>query len=182
MKHSLESRATLRERRNRCVQCTTAGERVMPKAKWDQLFYQLFRIIDALIGSTFAKAPTHQNSDAMNDEGTLKLQPSGLWAVCRPWRPPVQIESGNVFRVDVDGDLKLMQMGYRHFAGGGGEYYSVNGFKLRNGLRAAIGTGEDPVLYLRELVRKLSPRAEFAAARAAGRADRGPAARGRSNA
>jgi hypothetical protein len=103
---------------------------------------------------TFAKTQTHQNGDAMNDEGILKLQPSGRWAVCRPWRPPAEIENGDIFRVDVDGDLKLTQMGYHRFAGGGGEYYSVDGFKLRDGLRAAIGTREDPALYLRELVLK----------------------------
>jgi len=51
--------------------------------------------------------------------------------------------SANAFRVDVDGNLKLTQMGYHHFAGGGGEYYSVDGFKLCDGLRATVGAGED---------------------------------------
>jgi hypothetical protein len=30
-------------------------------------------------------------------------------------------------------------MEYRHFSTGGGEYYSVDGYPLRDGLRAAIG-------------------------------------------
>jgi hypothetical protein len=38
-----------------------------------------------------------------NKEGTLQMRPSGRWAVCRPGRDPVEITSGEVFRVEVKG-------------------------------------------------------------------------------
>jgi hypothetical protein len=31
-------------------------------------------------------------------EGTLQMQPSGRWAVCRPGRSPVAIAAGDLFR------------------------------------------------------------------------------------
>ena len=83
-------------------------------------------------------------------EGVLQLQPSGRWAVCRPnWRP-VEFTSGDVFRIQVDDmpGLRVTRMEFRHFHGPmkgrtlrglSGEYYSVDGYRLRNGLRAAIG-------------------------------------------
>ena len=43
-------------------------------------------------------------------EGILRLQSSGRWAVCRPGRDPVEIMSGELFRVEVDGDLRLTRM------------------------------------------------------------------------
>jgi hypothetical protein len=39
-------------------------------------------------------------------EGTLRMQPSGRWAVCMPGRKPIEINSGDVFRVEVGGELK----------------------------------------------------------------------------
>jgi hypothetical protein len=80
-------------------------------------------------------------------EGTLRMQPSGRWAVCRPGREPVEITSGELFRVEVDGQLEPTRMEYRHFEDPQGrryrvqpgEYYSVDGYKLRDGLLAAIG-------------------------------------------
>jgi hypothetical protein len=81
-------------------------------------------------------------------EGVLRMQPSGRWAVCRPGRSPVEITSGELFRIEVDGELKVTRMDFHHFngplkgrelAGQTGEYYSVNGYRLRNGARAAIG-------------------------------------------
>ena len=79
--------------------------------------------------------------------GVLRMQPSGRWAACRPGRAPVEITSGDVFRVEVDGKMKPTRMEYRHFEDPGGrryriqpgEYYSVDGYELRGGLRAAIG-------------------------------------------
>jgi hypothetical protein len=124
----------------------------MLKAKWDQVF----RVIAALRSYVITNAEMRQKGDGMDDEGTLKLQPSGRWAVVRSRRPAIEITSGNIFRVDVDGDLRLTRMTYRRLAGGGGEYYSVDGYKLCDGLRAAIGAGEAD-RYLRELVDKLSP-------------------------
>jgi hypothetical protein len=74
-------------------------------------------------------------------EGFLRMQPSGRWAVCRFGREPVEITSGELFRVEVPGKLAQpsTRMEYRPHDGGGGEYYSVDGYELRDGLRAAIG-------------------------------------------
>jgi len=81
-------------------------------------------------------------------EGILQMQPSGRWAVVRPGRQPVEITSGELFRVEVNGELKPTRMEFRHFTGPmkgrtlrglHGEYYSVDGYWLRDDLRAAIG-------------------------------------------
>jgi hypothetical protein len=72
-------------------------------------------------------------------EGTLRMMASGRWAVYRPGRLPVEITSGELFRVEVGGELKLTRMEYRHLPGGDGAYYSVHGYPLRDCLRAAIG-------------------------------------------
>jgi hypothetical protein len=69
-------------------------------------------------------------------EGTLRMMPSGRWAVCRPGQEPVEITSGKLFRIEVDGELKLTRLEYSH---AGRRYYSVDGYPLRDGLRAAIG-------------------------------------------
>jgi hypothetical protein len=74
--------------------------------------------------------------------GFLRKLPPGRWAVVRFGREPVEITSGELFRVEVDGELKPTRIEYRHHAGGGGEYYSVDGYELRGGLRAGIGGGE----------------------------------------
>jgi hypothetical protein len=65
----------------------------------------------------------------------------GRWAVCRPGRAPVEITSGELIRVEVGGELMATRMEFQHFSGRGqpGEYYSVDGYRLLNGLRAAIG-------------------------------------------
>ena len=72
-------------------------------------------------------------------EGILQIQPSGRWAVCRPGRAPVEITSG---------ELKPTRMEFHHFTGPmkgreyrgqPGKYYSVDGYHLRDGARAAIG-------------------------------------------
>jgi len=81
-------------------------------------------------------------------EGILQMQPSGRWAVVRPGRQPVEITSGELFRIDVNGELKPTRMEFRQFTGPmkgrtlrglHGEYYSVDGYWLRDGVRAAIG-------------------------------------------
>jgi hypothetical protein len=41
-----------------------------------------------------------------------------------------------LFRVEVGGELKLTRLEYVHLPG-----YSIDGYPLRNGLRAAIGAG-----------------------------------------
>jgi hypothetical protein len=68
-------------------------------------------------------------------EGTLRMMVSGRWAVCRPGREPVEITSGVLFRVEDNGELKLTRMDFPYHWG----YYSVDGYLLRDGLRAAIG-------------------------------------------
>ena len=74
-------------------------------------------------------------------EGVLRIQPSGRWAVCRPGQEPLEITSGEPFRVEVDGgkELQLTRMEYRHLRRGGGEYFTVDDYQLRDGLRAAVG-------------------------------------------
>jgi hypothetical protein len=47
-----------------------------------------------------------------------------------------------LFRIEVAGELKLTRMEYRHLPEGYGAYYSVDGYPLRGGLRAAIGEHE----------------------------------------
>jgi hypothetical protein len=51
------------------------------------------------------------------------MQPSGRWAIDVRGREPVEIPSGEVFMIEVA-------------QGGGGEYCSVDGYELREGLRA----------------------------------------------
>jgi Domain of unknown function (DUF5348) len=68
-------------------------------------------------------------------EGTLYLQASGRWAILRIGREPFELTSGDVFRVEVDGKLQITRM--EHLLGQG--YYSVDGYPLRDGMRAAIG-------------------------------------------
>jgi len=82
-------------------------------------------------------------------EGILRLQSSGRWAVCRPGRDPVEITSGEFFRVEVDGKLRVRRMEYGH---GGRGYYAVGGPELRSGMRITEGhygllkIGEAPCL------------------------------------
>jgi hypothetical protein len=71
-------------------------------------------------------------------EGILRLQSSGRWAVCRPGHDPVEILSGELFWVEVDGELRLTRM--EEVWGEG--YYSVDLYPLRDGMRAALGSGE----------------------------------------
>jgi hypothetical protein len=71
------------------------------------------------------------------NEGTLGMQPSGRWAVCRPGHEPIEITSGDVFRIEAPLEVGLRRTRMEHMHGEG--YYSVNGYNLRDGLRAAIG-------------------------------------------
>jgi len=71
-------------------------------------------------------------------EGILCKQASGRWAVCPPGRQPVEIKSGKLFRVEVDGVLRVTRMRYTPRRG----YYSADGYELRDGMRAAIGASD----------------------------------------
>jgi hypothetical protein len=68
-------------------------------------------------------------------KGTLHLQASGRWAIMRTGREPFELTSGDVFRVKVDGKLQITRMGHLWSEG----YYSIEGYTLRDGMRAAIG-------------------------------------------
>jgi hypothetical protein len=70
-------------------------------------------------------------------EGVLEMQPSGQWAVCRPGETPHEITSGERFRIEFLGEMRLTRMRFRDSPRRG--YYTVDGYPLRDGLRAAIG-------------------------------------------
>jgi hypothetical protein len=38
--------------------------------------------------------------------GILQLQPSGRWAIVRPGRIPIEITSGELYRVEANGELR----------------------------------------------------------------------------
>jgi hypothetical protein len=66
-------------------------------------------------------------------EGILKL-PSGRWAICLSGHAPIEITSGETFRIEVDGELKPTRMEFAHGERGGGAY-NVDDYPLRNGHR-----------------------------------------------
>jgi hypothetical protein len=70
-------------------------------------------------------------------EGTLRMMVSGQWAVCRPGETPHEITSGDLFHIEFAGKLHLTRMKFRYSPRRG--YYTVDGYPLRDGLRAAIG-------------------------------------------
>ena len=70
-------------------------------------------------------------------EGILRMLSSGRWAIIRSGYSPHEITSGDVFRVEIGGELKVTRMEWAH--GERGRYYSVDGYQLCEGLRAAIG-------------------------------------------
>jgi hypothetical protein len=69
--------------------------------------------------------------------GTLKLNANGRWTIEREGRLPYELSSGSLFLVEVDGVLRLTRIEYAHDRHGGGLYYSVDGCRLADGLRAA---------------------------------------------
>src|SRR5215472_13233759 len=71
-------------------------------------------------------SPRRAEGASMSEkEGTLRMMASGRWAVYRPGRLPVEITSGELFRVEVAGELKLTRMEYNHTDR---QYYSVDGY------------------------------------------------------
>jgi hypothetical protein len=88
----------------------------------------------------FRNGPVAQHKGGLSvseKDGILQLQPSGRWAVVCPGREPVEITAGDVFRVEVPGKGGLHLTRMEHLPGEG--YYSVKGYSLYDGLRAAIG-------------------------------------------
>ena len=69
--------------------------------------------------------------------GILRMMPSGLRAVCRSGEPPQEITAGDLFLIEFAGKLQLTRMKFRYHPRRG--YYTVGGYPLRDGLRAAIG-------------------------------------------
>jgi hypothetical protein len=69
-------------------------------------------------------------------EGTLRMMPSCQWAVCRPGETPHEITSGDLFHIEVAGELHLTRMEFRHSPRRG--YYTVAGYPLLDGLHSAI--------------------------------------------
>ena len=69
--------------------------------------------------------------------GILRMMASGRWAVCRAGRGPVEITSGERFRIEFLGEMRLTRMEFRDSPRRG--YYTVDGYSLRDGLRAVIG-------------------------------------------
>ena len=53
----------------------------------------------------------------MKTDGTLSKQPSGRWAISVQGRDPVEITSGDVFVLEVAGELQQTRMEYRHLGG-----------------------------------------------------------------
>jgi hypothetical protein len=48
-------------------------------------------------------------------DGILQRQPSGRWAICRPGEDPIEITTEDVFRVEIDGELRPTRMEFRNF-------------------------------------------------------------------
>jgi hypothetical protein len=70
-------------------------------------------------------------------EGILQMRPSGRWAVCRPGETPHEITSGERSCIEFLGEMRLTRMEFRDSPRRG--YYTVDGYSLRDGLRAVIG-------------------------------------------
>jgi hypothetical protein len=75
-------------------------------------------------------------------EGVLRMQPSGRYASAdlvksRSRSLPASPSASRW--TDGAKELQLIRMEYRHLRRGGGEYFSVDAYQLRDGLRAAVG-------------------------------------------
>jgi hypothetical protein len=62
-------------------------------------------------------------------EGILRMQPSGCSVVCRPGQAPVEITSGDVFRLEDPGKEGLHRTRTERDTEG---YYSVHGYHLHD--------------------------------------------------
>ena len=78
------------------------------------------------------------------------VQSAGRWAVCRPGRAPVEITSRELFRIEVNGELKVTRMVFRHFIGPmkdrelwgqTGKSYLVDGKEQRPGYAGYLSLG-----------------------------------------
>ena len=75
----------------------------------------------------------------MKEPGILGMLPSGRWRIAYPGQMPDEITSGDQFYIEVPGtrSMALTRMEYGRI-NGRGQYYSVDGYKLEPGLRAAM--------------------------------------------
>jgi hypothetical protein len=71
-----------------------------------------------------------------DNEGTFHLQPNGRWAIICPGRSPVAIVEGQVFELEVVGEMKLARMERRRRPDGTEMWVTAQGYKLRAGVRA----------------------------------------------
>jgi len=93
------------------------------------------RLFDALLKQKLPMAPDPEPlSHPQMIEGSLHKTMTGRWAICRSGQSPVEITSGEVFCVEVDGKMRVTRMEHD-----GREYYAVNGFPLRDGMGARLG-------------------------------------------
>jgi hypothetical protein len=74
-------------------------------------------------------------------DSTLRLLRSGQWAIQVTGREPVPIVAGEIFLLEVPGYTKLQ--GTRMEQRADGEYYSVDGYALRDGMRAGFYDGRE---------------------------------------
>ena len=75
--------------------------------------------------------------DMTDPQGTLQMQPTGRWAIAAPGREPVTIPVGEIFMLEVPGTRELKRARMEQHPGSG-EYYVVQGYSLREGLRAGF--------------------------------------------
>jgi Domain of unknown function (DUF5348) len=78
----------------------------------------------------------------MSDQGKLCRLPAGRWAIICPGRPPVAIVEGEVFELEVAGEMKLARMERRHRPDGPDEWVAAQGYELGDGLRAGFDRRE----------------------------------------
>ena len=75
-------------------------------------------------------------------EGTLIMLPSGQWAIAAPGREPVNIQAGEIFLLEVQGERRMMRV---RMEWKDGRWYAVlytgrgaRRVELRDGLRAGF--------------------------------------------
>lgn len=75
----------------------------------------------------------------MKEPGRLAILPSGRWGIFYPGELPEEITSGDQFYIEIPGGgaMELTRMEYARIDGRG-QYYSVDGYQLRDGLRALL--------------------------------------------
>jgi hypothetical protein len=71
-------------------------------------------------------------------EGILRMQSSGRRAVCRP-HDPVEIMSGELFRIEVNGELRVTRMDHLYGEG----YFSIDGYPCATAYARRSGPGID---------------------------------------